>query len=93
MTDARCPIMNMDEVNSINLWCSRGYTDSGWHYDSYDNFLGVSEGLKIVWLAKTTNWQHWIGVYDSSYNHIKDHASTIKSRYVLLKPNELLFIP
>jgi len=57
-------VVPLDQITSINLWCSRGYTDSGWHYDSYDNFLGVSEGMKIVWLAKKVNWREWVGVYD-----------------------------
>ena len=39
------------QIDSINLWESRGFTDSGWHYDSYENYLILIEGLKIVWVA------------------------------------------
>ena len=48
-----------EQIDSINLWATRGSTDSGWHYDSYDNFLVVMQGLKVVWLAYPTNRTHW----------------------------------
>ena len=42
----------MNDSGNVFLWCSKGFTDSGWHYDSYENYLGVVEGTKIVYLRK-----------------------------------------
>ena len=49
-------------IDSINLWESRGFTDSGWHYDSYENYLILIEGLKIIWIAypcQNIGWDQW----------------------------------
>lgn len=46
----------------VHLWCSKGYTDSGWHYDSYNNYLGVVEGVKIVYLSRKADWSKFVAV-------------------------------
>ncbi|CAD8145051.1 unnamed protein product [Paramecium pentaurelia] len=90
--DLPCP-KQLNDSGNVFLWCSKGFTDSGWHYDSYENYLGVVEGTKIVYLRnKCINWSQFESVCSEQYNHLKK-GQKLLSKFVILQKNEMLYIP
>ena len=87
------------EIDSINLWASRGKADSGWHYDSYNNYLVVMNGMKVIWLSKPTQrvgWDKWQSIHREDYNHVQEGNQQWmpkNSRYVIVKKCQAIFIP
>lgn len=90
--DVDCPSYISNDCESIQLWCSKGYTDSGWHYDSYDNYLGVIQGVKVVYLSSKCNWRDFEPITSDNYNHAKKNAY-IKGKFIVLRKDDVLFIP
>jgi len=87
------------DVMDINLWLSKGGTNSGLHYDSYDNFLIQVEGRKKVVLISARHHLD-VSLYPSPHPSWRQSQLSFKSRSRLpgiievdLEPGQALYIP